>query len=151
MFVSGPNYYDTEPNASDALRQGIASGIVFTEIDHNYVNPVSRKYRSLIDSIFSNRTVWTDAGGDTRFYSSPESVFNEYMTHALFSLYVLDTYDPGTAQILISTREDLMVNRRHYRKFKEFNKALMEINQQNKSTKIADLYSSLLQWCKNQI
>src|SRR5205814_9647042 len=88
--------------------EGLMSGIVFTEIDHNYVNPISMKYQKLIDSIFSKRDTWVSSGGDTKFYETPESVFNEYMTHALFCLYVLDKYDSGSADFIIKARETLM-------------------------------------------
>jgi hypothetical protein len=151
MFVSGPNFYDTARNTSQNFREGIASGIVFTEIDHNYINPISAKYRKLIDSIFSDRTVWTSSDRNAKFYSSPESVFNEYMTHAVFCLYALDTYDSKAAQAIIEKREDLMINRRGYPKFREFNKTLVELYQRNKETKVADLYPSLLEWCKTQL
>jgi hypothetical protein len=148
MFVSAPPFYDTTKGATENLRQGLASGIVFTEIDHNYINPVSNKYIKQIDSIFSKREIWA-SGGDTKFYASPESIFNEYMTHAVFCLFVLDNYDTETAQVIIKKREDLMVNRRQYLKFKEFNKALIELYSLKK-TRITDLYPLLLQWCKTQ-
>jgi len=62
------------------------SGVVFTEIDHNYVNPGTSKYEKLIDSIFSNRSAWTKHGNSSDYYDSPVRVFNEYMTHAAFCL-----------------------------------------------------------------
>lgn len=151
MFVSGSNFYDTTANASEYLRQGIASGIVFTEIDHNYVNPVSSKYRNLIDSIFSNRKYWTNAGGDTKFYETPEMVFNEYMTHAVFCLYALDKYDFTTANYIIKKREALMVEHRHYIKFKEFNKELISLRTHYKDLKVADLFPKIIDWCKTQM
>jgi hypothetical protein len=150
MFVSGPNVFDNSKSLSEKQVEGLASGIVFTEIDHNYVNPVSSKYSSSIDSIFSDRTRWASQGGDTKNYPGPMEVFNEYMTHALFSLYIIDNYDKPTADFIISERESLMVERRHYVLFREFNKALIELYRTNKPSDATVLFPMILDWCKQQ-
>ena len=114
MFTSGPEIVDLNQSFGEKQKEGLHSGIVFTEIDHNYVNPITSKYRDDVEKIFSNRTVWTKEGGDTDNYTTPESVFNEYMTHALFCLYVQEMYDRDLASFIIKSREELMTNRRHY-------------------------------------
>src|SRR5690606_2091926 len=50
MFVCGPDRYDQSAELSEKQKEGLLSGIVFTEIDHNYVNRVSYKFRKTIDS-----------------------------------------------------------------------------------------------------
>ncbi len=55
MFVNGSDSYVNRTELTDQQRQGLASGIVFTEIDHNYVNPTTWRFQTSIDSIFSNR------------------------------------------------------------------------------------------------
>lgn len=106
MFVSGPTDYINRTELTGQQRQGLASGTVFTEIDHNYVNQTTSRFRKRVDSIFANRVVWTKTGGDTDSYGSPQAVFNEYMTHALFCLYVRDHYEPQTAAYVIDRREN---------------------------------------------
>jgi hypothetical protein len=150
MFVCGTDRYDKKPELTEKQKEGLMSGIVFTEIDHNYVNPVSNRYRSRVDSIFSNRNIWTAKGGDNSWYGSPMSVFNEYITHAAFCLWVLDSYDKPTADLVINNRISLMVDKRHFSRFKEFNQALIEIREKNKNTKLVDLFSVILDWCKMQ-
>lgn len=150
MFVCNTYRYDKMPNLSENQKEGLMSGIVFTEIDHNYVNPATSKYSKLIDSIFSNRSVWAKRGTSSDFYDSPESVFNEYMTHAVFCLYILETYDKQTANFVIEDREDLMVNRRHFIRFKEFNKEVIRLRQEHKDLKVVDLYPFILEWCRRQ-
>lgn len=108
------------------------SGIVFTEIDHNYVNPATNKYPKQVDSIFSNRSVWTKQGNNSDYYGSAGSVFNEYMTHAVFCLYVLDHYNKQTAEFVIDNREQLMVNKRNFIRFKEFDRELFRLHQKHK-------------------
>lgn len=148
MFVCGPGMYDKQ-QLSEKQKQGLLSGIVFTEIDHNYVNPVSYKFSETIDSIFSKRDIW--AGSGTSWYNNPVSVFNEYMTHSLFCLWVLDNYDKEIADFVITKREALMVERRKFSKFREFNRSLIELRQKNKSIKVVDLYPAIIEWCRNQI
>ena len=150
MFVAGPGIYDSE-EVNEKQNEGFLSGIVFTEIDHNYVNPSSYKYAKLIDTIFSQRQVWVNPGDKSGFYTTPMSVFNEYMTHSLFCLYVLEKYDTATADYIINAREALMVERRYYSKFREFNKELIRLRNENKNVKAVDLFPKILEWCKDQL
>jgi hypothetical protein len=147
MFVAGPDIMTKDTALTEEQKIGLFSGIVFTEIDHNYVNPVSMKYRARIDSIFSKREIWTSSGGDTKFYGTPMSVFNEYMTHAVFCLYVLDNFDSVTADFIIKRRESLMVDRRKYIRFKEFNQALITLYQQNRGSDLLPVFPLILNWC----
>nr|WP_294944792.1 DUF4932 domain-containing protein [uncultured Mucilaginibacter sp.] len=147
MFVCATDRYE-KPTWTEKQKEGLMSGIVFTEIDHNYVNPVSNKYRMPIDSIFKNRAFWAN---EVKNYNSSMAVFNEYMTHAVFCLWVMDTYDKATADVVIGLREDLMVNRRKFSKFKEFNQTLMEMHRQQPQTPVADLYKPILAWSKAEV
>lgn len=149
MFICGPDRYDTSKVLSLKQKEGLMSGVVFTEIDHNYVNPATNKYTKTVDSIFSRRAVWAP-GDKTNWYGHPVSVFNEYMTHAVFCLWLLDTYDQVTAEFVINNRESLMVNKRQFTRFKEFNRALIALRDQNRNKKVIDLYPAILDWCKTQ-
>ncbi len=151
MFVAGPGIFEKDKQITAKQKEGLASGIVFTEIDHNYVNPISYKYKRIIDSIFSRRDIWTSSGGDTKFYDNPMAVFNEYMTHAVFCLYILDNYNQADADFIIKVRESLMVNVRHYIKFKEFNQTLIDLYKKDRNTKVSLLFNQILIWCRTQI
>lgn len=146
MFVCGTERYDKRTDLSEKQKEGLMSGIVFTEIDHNYVNPVSYQYAKVIDSAFSERTKW--AGANTKMYGNQLLVFNEYMTHAVFCLWVMDQYDKPTADFVIKSRESLMVDKRHFIKFKEFNQELIRLRFENKDKKVSELYPQILKWCK---
>ena len=73
---------------------GIYTGVVFTEIDHNYVNPVSNNFKIDIDRIMgdSNRAKWIKADGDGKFYNNGYKIFNAYMTHAVYLVYTNTVY-----------------------------------------------------------
>lgn len=148
MFICGPDSFDRNKKWTEKQKEGLLSGIVFTEIDHNYVNPTSDEHGDTIDSIFTDRAKWTIKRGDNDFYPSPISVFNEYMTHALFSLYVLDVYDAETSEFLIKQREALMVENRGFSRFRDFNQALIRLRNENKTRTTPELYPLILDWCK---
>jgi adenylate kinase family enzyme len=143
MFVSGPEVFESSKIKDFKLKEGLASGIVFTEIDHNYVNRLSNKYQKQIKNIFDKREIWTGANGDTERYSNPLDVFNEYMTHAIFCLYVKENYDEQTAKSIIKERENLMTETRKYIKFKELNEKLLSLKGDRK---VKDLYDDILNW-----
>jgi hypothetical protein len=67
MFVSGPDVYDQDAEP----RKGLIAGIVFTEMDHNYISPTTSDFGMSIDSIFSKRDFWTPKG-QSDFYQYPD-------------------------------------------------------------------------------
>ena len=148
MFVSGPDIYDRRADLSEMQKAGFVSGVVFTEIDHNYVNARSGDYEESIDSIFSTRALWVDATKENRFYGTPSTIFNEYMTHALFCLYAYDHFNSETSAFLVSAREKLMVSQRGFIQFPAFNKALVMLKKERPSESIYDLYPRVLDWCR---
>ena len=150
MFICGADRYDSIKGLSEKQKEGLMSGIVFTEIDHNYVNPVSSQYKAAIDSAFADRKYWVKKGIASDGYGSTMSVFNEYMTHAAFCLYIKDSYEKSIADFVIEDRESLMVNRRGFIRFKEFDRELLRLYTTEKSIKTADLYPLILKWCKEQ-
>lgn len=150
MFVCGADRVDSVATYTEKQKEGLMSGIVFTEIDHNYVNPATNRYARTVDSIFTNRKIWTRQDIHTDFYGSPVSVFNEYMTHAVFCLFVRDSYDSTTADFIIAAREKLMVERRNFTRFREFNTELQRLRDANRNLKVSELYPQIITWCRQQ-
>jgi hypothetical protein len=145
MFICGPI---THPRYNANVTEGIMTRVVFTEIDHNYVNPVSDRYSDAIHSIFHDRTKWT-AGKDSDHYEDALAVFNEYMTWSVFTLYAMDTYPAADFKIINERVEMQMVNRRGFCNYKAFNKKLMELYTTTPG-RIEDLYPAMLEWCRQQ-
>jgi len=150
MFVSGMEVFNDDTGLNDTKKEGLASGIVFTEVDHNYCNPVSDKYEKQIDSALSNRKLWIAANGDGSIYDTPESIFNEYITHSVFVLYCYDTFkNPADFDLIKQDRESLMVNHRKYLQFKAFDEMLLALYRNKAPGKtISDLYPDIINWCK---
>lgn len=121
--------------------------IVFTEIDHNYVNLVSDQFKKEIDQALPNIAKWNSL----RYgYKSPMLTFNEYMTFAVFCAYLSDTYPPSGAPKAIAAVENMMVKRREFLKFKEFNQHFLNLYKTQKPKQISELYPAVLEWCKSQ-
>lgn len=135
---------------SDKIWEGLMTRVVFSEIDHNYVNPVSDQYVEQINAIFKNRAHWAN---DTFAYSynNPYALFNEYMTWAVFTLYALDHYDPATFDAINQRVEKQMVVWRGFIAFKEFNQKLLELYRNRPAgKKVYELYPEILAWCATQ-
>lgn len=145
VFIAKPIEYQEH---SAVLNELLSSWIVFTEIDHNYVNPLSDIFLKIIEKFFSNREKWAKGVG-TEMYSDAYAVFNEYMTFALFTLYANDYYSQDEVQKFLSMYEPMMENVRGFIRFKEFNRVLLEKYQQDSSIKMPYLYVHMLQWAKN--
>lgn len=61
--MSGPEIY--EPEYSDKVEEGLLSRVVFTEIDHNYVNPIAYQSLKRINKVFSDVEKWNMKKTDT--------------------------------------------------------------------------------------
>ncbi len=150
MFICGPDRVDNDAGLSEKQKEGLMSGIVFTEIDHNYVNRISNRYRKRIDSIFSARQLWTKTGKGSDFYARPINVFNEYMTWSVFCLYVLEHYQGDDAAFIVQERENRMVENRNFHRFRAFNQALIDIRKTHPGLTVMQLYPFILDWCSKQ-
>ncbi len=143
MFVSGPG----EPGEySDAVGEGLLTRGVFTEIDHNYVNSITKEYKSRVKKVFADFKKWNEQEG----YPSPERTFNEYMTWAVFTLYAHDNYEQKVFEIINNKVTRQMVNSRKFVLFEQFDKKLLEIYLARKEGQtIPELYPAILDWAEN--
>lgn len=145
MFISKPIVYEEHSNELNEL---LTSWIVFTEIDHNYVNPLSDIFLKVINKSFSNRAKWAKGIG-TEAYPDPYAVFNEYMTFALFTLYANDHYSADDIEKFLPMFEPMMENVRGFIRFKDFNRVILEKYRENPDIKMPYLYVSMLKWAEN--
>ncbi|WDF67110.1 DUF4932 domain-containing protein [Sphingobacterium oryzagri] len=126
--------------------------IIFTEIDHNYVGPVSDRYLNRLNLIFSNRSKWVDISNKTvEHYPNALKVFDEYLTWGLFILYSYDKIkgDQDLFHKMVNHVNDRMILK-GFPKALEFNQKLLDLYESGKYAKIEDLYTPLLDWCESQ-
>lgn len=113
---------------------------LFTEMDHGYVNPVSERFGNLIDEKFDG-TLWQDESG----YNSNFSTFNEYMTWAVYDIFV-QRYFPQVADE-VSLYWHFQNKRRGFTYSALFSEKLKECYAlKSDEQKMSDLYSELLNW-----
>lgn len=144
MFISGPI---EKPVVNEKVTEGLMTRVVFTEIDHNYVNPISDQYLAAIDNAFANREIWAKKGGPADSYSSLYSVFNEYMTWAVFTLYASEHYNAEDFKLINEDVEKRMTGVRGFSNFKKFNEKMLELYRNKpKTAGIATLYPAILEW-----
>lgn len=145
MFINSPESIDGKVEYSEVVKKGLMSGIVFTEIDHNYVNPTSTEHMDSIKSLLKNKDIWSTKEAQKN-YQSEYSIFNEYMTHSLFCLYISENYKDEERKEIISSRIKLM-DRRGFTKFKQFTEILIaKLNGRTKT--IYEMYPEIIEIMK---
>lgn len=144
MFINSSEDIDSR-DYSENLKEGLMSGIVFTEIDHNYVNPTSDEHIIAIQELINDKDHWATKKAQQN-YRNEYAIFNEYMTHSLFCLYVQDKYESTVRDEIIDKREKLM-ERRGYKMFKEFNEILLN-KMATTDSSVYDNYADIIEEMK---
>ena len=144
MYVCRAEYTEGNSKTMDEIRN---SRVVFTEIDHNFVNPVSDTYSDEIDSAFSNRSKWVnDSKSGATAYNTPYMIFNEYMTYAFYSLYCMDLYSKEVCEAYLPIMESLMVRGRGFENFEKFNRFMMQLYIDKPKISVKELYKEMFTW-----
>ncbi|MCX2739493.1 DUF4932 domain-containing protein [Pontibacter anaerobius] len=146
MFV---RRVDLNPKYNEKVNEMRNTRVVFTEIDHNFVNPTSDKYAKQIDEVFGDRAKWVMESNGTSAYSSPYNVFNEYMTWSIYSLYCLDKFSAEDNATFIPIMEHQMEKKRGFIRFADFNQKLISLYEENPKLSIDELYTAMLDWSRN--
>ena len=142
MFVSGPSF---SLDLADEVREGLLSRVVFTEMDHNYVNPTTWDFWFQVGGAFHRTERWNRQSG----YRNPIQTFNEYMTWAVFLLYADDVYEGPAFEEIRRITIDTMVKRRKFIRFEEFSDKLLHLyRNRDEGQRIRDLYTSILAWAE---
>lgn len=140
MFIAGPDM--PLGDVDDELRAALHARVVLTEIDHNYVNPVTDRHRGELQEAFGAWREWNTGEN----YQSAYATFNEYMTWGVFTLYAADTYAPATFAEVVRRTERQMANSRGFVRFREFNRRLLRLYREQPGLPVPDLYAPMLKW-----
>lgn len=144
MFVQGLN---PEIDTINTMSIALIIRRVFTEIDHNYVNPVTDKHVNELNKSMANLNSWRKLSDDNAYYDDAYSIFNEYMTWAVYDLYISEFYSPNNYDSIRNRTVNSMENIRGFIKFREFEDYLI-ISYKNRADneKIEDLYPQIIDW-----
>jgi hypothetical protein len=143
-FINIPDYLLKAKSLNDIDEKDIAMGLhmLFTEIDHDYVNPTTSKYKKLYKKSFIPAK-WDKGSG---YENSKYATFNEYMTWAVYDVFIREKY-PLVADKVIGDWHKINVSRGFFASpiFGEQLSVLYANKNQNET--IYDLYPKLLEWC----
>lgn len=133
-------------NISEKSKIVFRGNIVFTEINHGYINPEADKYAERISLAISNRDFWVDKNMGEGYYGG-NAAFNEYMNWALVSLRLID-YVPADEQApLVAAIDEMMTKRRGFPQFEKFDKFLIDLYKNRRAGQtLADLYPQIIEW-----
>jgi hypothetical protein len=134
---------DPPSMADDMMRRLNSFKWVFTELDHQFVNPTSDRHAESIESTFADRNLWT-AGKQSKGYHSGLKIFNEYMTWAVYVAYVDDHFETDVAVAHTEAVIEFMIQKRGFPKFREFTSQLRQLRRSGE--RIGTLYPELLAW-----
>ncbi|WP_452225010.1 DUF4932 domain-containing protein [Lacinutrix chionoecetis] len=143
MFINAPTF---SKDYSDKEKEAILTRIVFTEIDHNYVNPTTDTFPE-INNIMTPLDCWNSGA---QGYGVPYATFNEYMTWAIFSLYLYDNFDANIFEKRNKAEADFMQNGRGFIKFEAFNDFVLDWYKNNPKKQLNLLYPEAIEWIKKQ-
>ncbi len=150
MWVSK---YDPVPSYTESINAARYTGTVMTEIDHNYVNPVSDDYQKTLNALMgeSNRSRWVSQSYSSNSYKNGYKVFNEYMTHGVYLLYTNDRLTASEQEMLEKMKINSMQKTRGFSNFGNFYNELKRLYLSGKPNHdIASVYPDILRWCEQQ-
>ena len=131
---------------SEAGMNVFRDNIVFTEINHGYINPEAEKYADRILKAISNRNRWVSHSRSAGYYAGI-GTFNEYMNWGLVSLRLADYAPKDEQPKMIAAIDNIMSHNRGFPLFTEFDKFLLNLYRTRPpGTTIADLYPQIIGW-----
>lgn len=138
-----PEEEDAELSA-DALKlyRGL---ILFTELNHGYINPTIETYGAAIHEAMPDLSVW--AGNETaQSYGSSVNVFTEMMNWALISVRAYDVLSATEAAQIAVRVERIMTDNRGFTRFPEFQERLLELSRRRgDDVPVASVFSKLIE------
>jgi hypothetical protein len=126
-----------------ALRRG---AIVFTELNHGFINPAAESHAERIAVAMSDRALWATPGRPSDGYGNAFSLFTEMMNWGLVSLYLNDRAPEADRDRMIANLDPYMEGR-GFPQFPAFNAFLVDLYRRRPpGTTIADLYPTIVDW-----
>ncbi len=128
----------------------VAGNIVFTELNHTFINPESEKkeYAGDVNLVCRDLSHWMEEKA-SKGYGNSYSCFNEYMNWVLVSLRYAEYAPRPVLNDLLRQNEEYMQKTRGFKKFPEFSRFLVEIYSKRKPGQtVADLYPQIIEWFK---
>jgi len=118
--------------------------MLFTEIDHDFINPTTLKYKKEY-SMFFTPSKWDKKSG---YAEHKYATFNEYMTWAVYDLFI-QKYFPDLAGKESKEWHEVNESRGFFASTIFAEKLADLYKTKGPDKKIKDLFPDLLKWCKD--
>jgi hypothetical protein len=119
--------------------------VIFTELDHPFVNPVTAEHKEAVEAAFGRHESWVTDNAQN-YYPSGELQFNEYMTFAVFLMFAADHLPPADFARLREGVITMMVERRGFLAFEAFSDEAVE-RYRNDDVIAEALVPAMIRWC----
>jgi hypothetical protein len=124
----------------------LRSEIVFTELNHGFINPFADTFGDRAARAVRDRARWVDPARGADYYADA-AAFNEYMNWALVSLWVTDVAPAGEDAPLIEIVDRMMTRSRGFPGFAAFDAFLVDLYRHRAPGQtVADLYPRIFEW-----
>jgi hypothetical protein len=120
--------------------------IVFTELNHGYINPEADRYAGRIARALRHRDRWVDPAHGPGYYEG-NAAFLEYLNWGLVSLRIVDTVPEPAQRALIASVDETMTRQRGFPRFDRFDAFLVDLYRNRAPGQtVADLYPRIIAW-----
>jgi len=136
-----------------AAAAGFARGeIVFTELNHGFINPAAEPYREAIGRAFADRGPWATPGSSADSYQGAMSLFLEMMNWALVAVLADDVAPAADRAELIARLDQFMGEQgRGFPRFAPFRAELERLYRARApGHTVESLYPAMIAWCEAQ-
>ena len=134
----------TSPNRSNAADESVRGVILFTELNHGFINPITDE---MTDAIYTamgpELSPYLRADSAATSYNGQTAVFTEMLNWALASVYAQSKLDERTALEVSQNISDSMVNGRGFKRFEAFQDALLQITASPEGPSISEAIERL--------
>ena len=142
--VNFPYLSEYDRRVPERVRPFLQSLILFTELNHGFINPESEQFGAQIAAQMPDRTQWASEIA-ANSYESSQAVFNEMVNWALFSVRAQDELAPDDAALMARIISDTMGNGRGFVRFKPFQDRFLSLRaDQEEGETVAQLIPILI-------
>jgi len=135
---------------SKAAETILRGDIVFTELNHGYINPEADAHGDRVAQAISRRDHWVNPDRGSVYYPGM-AAFNEYMNWGLVSLRAIDMAPAGEQEILVRIVDNMMTGRRGFPRFAAFDAFLVDQYRHREAGRtVADLYPRIIEWFERE-
>jgi hypothetical protein len=130
---------------TDSAAKVYRGNIVFTEINHGYINPEADGHAARVARAIADRNFWVDSAKGPGYYGG-NAAFNEYMNWVLVNVRYVDVAPAGERAAMTDAVERMMV-RRGFPRFPAFSRWLTaRYAARRPGETVASLYPEIIGW-----